>query len=287
MPTKNFIAELEELGLSTPEAQAYTTLLNHGSLGAAAVAQRSGIQRSNVYAVLSSLAEKGLIEAGTGYGSKFNAVLPDEALRLLMVREREKLVQRERLAEELAQRMAPFANASEAAPEELIQVLRNPRAVAERFERLELEAERQIDIFTKPPFFMRPGNPAEEKALRRGVKVRGLYEKAALEDPGVKPYFSKWITAGEEARIYDGELPHKLAIFDAQVVLMPLIRPGEQTKTLLIRHAQLAQSLSLAFQYVWDRAEAIANQKSAKANKTRGVRITDATSHRNDKPVRA
>jgi sugar-specific transcriptional regulator TrmB len=274
---ENFVPELQNLGLSTAEAQVYITLLNHGSLGAAAVAQHTAIQRSNVYAVLSSLAEKGLIEAGTGYGSKFTAQLPDEALRALMIRERETLAHHQRLADELAPRMAPFANASEAAPEELIQVLRNSNVVAERFERLEAEAKRQIDIFTKPPFFGGRGNPTLAKALRRGVKARSLYESAALEDPGVKPYFSGWITAGEEARIYDGELPHKLAIFDFQVVLMPLIKPGEQTKTLLIRHPQLAQSLSLAFQYIWDHSEPVWQQPRQKARSTKGVPMRQAS----------
>ena len=144
-------------------------------------------------------------------------------------------------------------------------MIRNPRAVTERFERLQLEAERQIDCFVKPPYFNRTGNQAEQKVLRRGVRVRGVYEKTALEDSGVKPYFHKWITAGEDARVYDGELPHKMVIFDSQVVLMPLIMPGEQMRALLIRNAQLAQNLSLAFQYVWDRSEAVAAARKASA----------------------
>ena len=71
----------------------------------------------------------------------------------------------------------------------------------------------------------------------------------------MKPYLADWLAMGEEARIYDGELPHKLAIFDSQVVLVPLIRAGEQTRTLVIRHAQLARSLSMLFQFLWERSE--------------------------------
>ncbi len=100
-----------------------------------------------------------------------------------------------------------------------------------------------------------------------GVRARSLYERQGLEDPGVKPFFSSWITAGEEARIYDGELPQKLAIFDSQIVLMPLIGPGEQMQALLIRHPQLAQSVRLAFEYIWERSEPVA--AAAKANTTK------------------
>jgi len=168
----------------------------------------------------------------------------------------------------LTEHLSSLAEPVEAEAEEVIEVIRNSRAVAERFERLVLEAEQQIEGFCKPPFFNRNRNPSEEKVLRRGVRVRALYEKAALDDPAVKPYFADWIKDGEEARIYDGELPHKLQIFDSKIVLMPLIRPGEQTKTVLIRHPQLAQSLSLAFEYLWERSKPVTAARETPIAKT-------------------
>ena len=254
---QSFVSELQQLGLSSAEAQIYTTLLNNGSLGAAAIASLTGLQRCNVYPVLWSLADKGLVAGGAGYGSTFTAVLPAKALPSLITREKETLSQREQLADQLVALITPLLPSEETTPKDLIEVLRNPQVVADRFQQLQLEARRQIDVFTKPPFFHRTGNPAQKNVLRRGVHARSLYEKAALEDPAVKPYIATWIGTGEEARVYDGELPHKLVIFDTQVVLMPLIKPGEQTRTLVIRHAQLAQSLSLAFQFLWERSEPI------------------------------
>jgi hypothetical protein len=66
--------------------------------------------------------------------------------------------------------------------------------------------------------------------------------------------------AGEEARVYDGELPHKLAIFDRQNILMPLVTPGHRGKILFIRHPQLAASLGMLFEFLWERAKPIALQ---------------------------
>jgi hypothetical protein len=124
-----------------------------------------------------------------------------------------------------------------------------------------LETENNMASFVKPPFFIaaakRASNPVLEKLLRRGVKVRAVYEKAALEDPAIKPHLSKWVAMGEEARVYHGELPHKLQIFDSKIVLLPLIRPGEPTKTLLVRHPQLAQGLTLAFEHLWERSKPV------------------------------
>jgi hypothetical protein len=63
---------------------------------------------------------------------------------------------------------------------------------------------------------------------------------------------------------------------------MPLIKPGEQTRTLVIRHAQLAQSLSLAFQFLWERSEPIApspkkKNRASKAFHTNGSKQTRAS----------
>lgn len=256
---------LERLGLSDAEARMYLMLLRKGGpFGASALAAATRIPRSTVYLTLNALLDRGLIEAEAGYAGRFSAVPADKALPSLIEREAEELVQRQNelaerrdLASELGAQLQAFAPLSENnLAAELIQVLRDPRAVRDRVAQLQLEAKRQIDVFTKPPYFNR-SNPGEHKSLRRGVRVRSLYERAALDTPEIKPLLAGWIAAGEEARVLDGELPHKLAIFDTEVVVMPLLMPGDQTRTLLIRHAQLAKSLGLGFEYLWDRAEPI------------------------------
>ncbi len=263
----DFLAQLTDLGLTKPEARIYLALAKQGSLGANALAAVIGVARPSVYPLINSLVDKGLVEAGEGYGSRFSLVPPRRGLPQLLIADREALSHRERLTEQLVARIADLEDRDEGSREELIQVIRSPRAVAERFDRLQLEAREQIQVFTKPPFFMRSGNPVQDKVLKRGVRARSLYEKAALEDAGIRPYLDKWVSAGEDARIYDGELPHKLVIFDSKVVLMPLIRPGEQTKTLLIRHPQLAQSLSLAFEHLWERSAPVHSGNSENNSK--------------------
>ena len=263
--TKKFITELQKLGLSQIEAQSYLALVNHGPLGATAIANLIGIPRSSVYPTLCSLTDKALIEAGAGYGTKFAAVPPAKALPSLIVREKQTLAKREQLADQLVELMAAMVPSQEIIPDELIQVLRNPQVVAERFDRLQLEAKRQIDSFIKAPFFCRLSNPAQEEAQRRGVRVRSIYEQAALQDGAVEPYLAAWVAAGEQARVYHGELPQKLAIFDNQCVLMPLMLPGDQMRALVISHPQLTQTLSMFFESLWKKAEPItpANGRNA------------------------
>lgn len=264
--------ELTQLGLTPTEAQIYLALIQNGPMGASAIAAATSLARTAVYPALGSLVDKGLVDAGEGYGSRFSVVPAEQALPHLMESDKEALLQRERLTSQILERISSMEELVETPPGELIQVLRSPRAVSERFERLQLEAERQIEVFSKAPYFNRDGNEAEQKVLRRGVRARAIYEKAGVEDPAIKPYFHKWIAAGEEARIYDGELPHKMVIFDSHVVLMPLFMPGEQMRALLIRNAQLAQSLSLAFEFLWERSKPLATalQEKMPTNSTRG-----------------
>ena len=274
---KALVTELKQLGLSAAEARIYLALLHNGGLSASALAHAIGAQRTTVYPILTSLAHKGIVEADEGYGSRFTAVAPDQALPFLIAREQEELLQRQRLAEEellqrqhladkLVEKLESTAGpASNNGETELIQVLRDPRVVAERFERLEMEVQQRMEVFCKPPVFIREGNPAQAKAILRGVRIRGLYERGHLDVEIVRSNLEKWLSDGEEARVYDGELPHKLAIFDRQTVLMPLITPSGQGRTLFIRNPQLAASLGMLFDFIWERSEPL----SAKTSKTR------------------
>jgi sugar-specific transcriptional regulator TrmB len=284
-------SDLERLGLSGAEAEIYLALSRGGGpLGATALADATGTPRTAVYPILTSLTQKGMVESGAGYGSRFTAVRPDKALPSLIAREREELLQRERLAEEellqrkrladeLVKQLESVAKATDTNGEaNIIQVLRDPRVMAERYSRLQQEVERQVDGFAKAPIMTVPlGNPAQAKAQKRGVRYRALYEKAVLEEPGVKPYLKAWIDGGEEARVFDGELPHKLAIFDQQIVLLPLIMPHNQTRTLVIQHPQLAQSLTLLFEFLWAQAMPLVLEPEGKTSTPVGPKQTKKT----------
>jgi sugar-specific transcriptional regulator TrmB len=256
------VAELTQLGLTPTEAQVYLALAQNGAMGARAIASATGLARTSVYPTLGSLVDKGLVDAGgKGYGSRFSAVPADRALAHLMVSDKEALLQREQLTNDVIGRISSLEEPVETASHELIQVIRSPRTVADRFERLHLEAKREIQGFVKSPLLLTsPENRAKKKAHRRGVRVRVIYEHAAItEDPLVKHYLATWVAGGEEARIYQGELPHKLRIFDHETVMMPLLMPGDQTRTLLIRHKHLAASLSMLFEFLWERSEPLAS----------------------------
>src|SRR5437588_8000102 len=171
----NYRSKLEQLGLSQPEAEIYLAVLQQGPLAAAAIAQETGIPRTSIYPNLCSLADKGLVEGGAGYGSKYAAVPPEQALAALVAREKQTIAQREQIADELAEVLAPLAADSESALDDTVQILRTPHLISERFDRLQLESERQMEAFVKAPILSpRLSNPPQKKAKKRCVQIRGL-----------------------------------------------------------------------------------------------------------------
>lgn len=273
--TEPLRTQLQEIGLLPAEAQVYLALVRNGALSGSGVAATAAVPRSSAYLTLHSLLEKGLIEGGAGSGSRFSVVAPDKALPALVMHAKEAMVAREDLALQLGRQLASLVEPSETAPDNLVQVIRSRRGVAERYERLQLEAQNSNEVFVKAPFFVAPGNPAQEQAGTRGVAVRAVYEQAVLSSPSVKPYLAEWIARGEEVRIFNGKLPHKLAIFDRKRALVHLSMPGDQMRTLLIQHPELAISLGIAFDSIWSRSvpykpgSSVANSRRPKIQKSK------------------
>ena len=202
--------ELTQLGLTPTEAQVYLALVQNGPMGASAIAAATGLARTAVYPTLGALVDKGLADAGEGYGSRFSPVPAEQVLPHLLAADKAALLHRERLTAEVIERISSLEEQAETAPDELIQVIRSPRAVAERFERLQLEAERSIDAFVKgPPSFGDPSNPIQEKAQRRGVHYRGLYEGGLLQESAMKARVLNWMENGEESRVFPGRTASK------------------------------------------------------------------------------
>lgn len=76
----NMINALRKLGFTPIEATVFVTLCEHGSLTGYEVAKLTGISRSNVYAALHSLQEKGKCEVSEGENTKYIALSKKELI---------------------------------------------------------------------------------------------------------------------------------------------------------------------------------------------------------------
>jgi sugar-specific transcriptional regulator TrmB len=248
---------LEQLGLSKTEARVYRCLLTQSPLAAATIADLTGTARSSVYLILRSLVDKGLIEAGAGYSSRYHALRPDDAIERLLDRSRAELVAQEKSAAAALPELAALYETNAGGGDgEVVEILRTPKLIGERFDRLQAEARSTIDIVVRGPIQVGGSNAGELAALRRGVRARAIYDQTVLADPAIGGQLSSWIASGEQARVYGGELPMKYALFDASNVVMPMVTPGVPgVVAIIVRNRELAAALGMLFETLWNGSE--------------------------------
>jgi len=270
------VGDLTSLGLTTYEAKAYLGLVRRDSATAAEVARLGELPRQRVYDVLASLVEKGLAVARPGPVVKYSASDPEQAIGRLVSDHRKQLSELERRAKDIVGKLAPAYRAGRAQtdPLEYIEVLRDRRAVNKRFAELQKAIEREILVFTKPPYATPVQDEVTGLEVARRHTARSVYELSAFDDPTFADGVRRFIEAGEEAR-FVSELPLKLVIIDESIVLFGMEDPvagASDVTIMVVEHAHLAAVLKIAFDAVWASAltfeeagEQVANRAATSA----------------------
>ena len=187
MDNNELVAQLTRLGLTSYEAKAYLTLIRRDSFTAAQVARQSGLPRQRIYDVLGSLVQKGLAAARPGTVVKYAATPPELAIELLLAAHREQLDQMERDARQMVTDLKPAFEAGQehTDPLEYIEVLRDRRAINERFAELQANVKKEILVFTKPPYATPPQENVEGLRVIRTHEARSMYEFSIFDDSAV------------------------------------------------------------------------------------------------------
>ncbi|HEY0733477.1 MAG TPA: helix-turn-helix domain-containing protein [Herpetosiphonaceae bacterium] len=261
---ENHINRLTQLGLNVYEAKAYTALLGKESFSATQVADISGVPRQRIYDILASLVERGLAISRPGrHGTKYAAVSPKTALSALLEREQQRLSRLETMTNELVDELSDQyqEGKEESSPLEYIEVLRGRTAINQRFAEIQANCQREILIFTKPPYARPPQENLEGlETLKRNIRACSIYEYSVLQNEETRQAVDFFISHGEEARFIE-HLPLKLVIVDEEIVMFAMEDPiaGRTDLTILvIEHKQLAQLVKIAFETLWGRGESFA-----------------------------
>jgi len=247
---------LTSLGLTSYEARAYLALIRRDSSAAAEVSRLSRLPRQRVYDVLTSLVDKGLATTRPGTPVKYSAADPQVAMQRLLAHHRAELVRLEGAAEQTAAELTPAYREGQrfTDPLEYIEVLRDAAAITARFNELQAAVEREINIFTRPPYAVPPAENVEGLKLVRERTARSVYEYSLFDDSGHVEAVRTFVQAGEQARFVES-LPLKLAIMDEAIVVFGLEDPHAGTSGLtlaVVEHPALAQILKIAFMDVWE-----------------------------------
>ena len=252
----DLVAQLTHLGLTSYEAKAYLTLIRRDSFTAAQVARQSGLPRQRIYDVLGSLVQKGLAVARPGNVVKYAATAPELAIDLLLTAHRDELSRMERDARGMVDDLKPAYEAGQVHtdPLEYIEVLRDRRAINERFAELQNAVKKEILVFTKPPYATPPQENIEGLEVIQTHEARSLYEFSVFDDPAVMRGVQRFVESGEDARFVP-ELPLKLVIIDETIVMFGMEDPvaGSSDLTIVVvEHQSLAKVLKTAFNAIWE-----------------------------------
>jgi HTH-type transcriptional regulator, sugar sensing transcriptional regulator len=249
------VRHLGELGLTSYEAKAYLALIRRDSFTAAQVARQAGLPRQRIYDVLGSLVQKGLASTRPGAVVKYAAEPPEMAVNQLLSQHRQQLEDLEKQAGAMVAELTPSFQAGQVHtdPMEYIEVLRDRRAINERFAELQASVKHEILVFTKPPYATPPQKNREGVEVARTHSARSMYEFSIFDDRAQVEGVRRFLEAGEEARFVP-QLPLKLVIIDVATVMFGMQDPVAGTTDLtimVIEHPSLAQLLKVAFEATW------------------------------------
>jgi sugar-specific transcriptional regulator TrmB len=248
---------LQNLGLNGYETSAYVALTRRGRATGAEVARLAGLPRQRIYDVLDGLVGRGLATVEPSRPAYYTAVAPNHAIGMLVEAHRAALAELERDAARAVALLTPAyrEGRSENDPLTYIEVLREPAAIAKRFGELQAGAQKELLIFTKPPYAVPPAENVEGlELLSRGVVARSVYERSVYDDTAVVEAVRRFVETGEQARVVD-HLPLKLVVIDERVALFTMEDPVAGAKDLtimIVEHPGFAGLLKLAFEHAWE-----------------------------------
>jgi hypothetical protein len=186
---------------------------------------------------------------------KYAATAPEIAIDLLLTAHRDDLSRMERDARGMVKDLKPAYEAGQVHtdPLEYIEVLRDRRAINERFAELQNAVKKEILVFTKPPYATPPQENVEGLEVIQTHEARSLYEFSVFDEPAVMRGVQRFVEAGEQARFVP-ELPLKLVIIDETIVMFGMEDPvagSAELTIVVVEHQSLAKVLKTAFDAIW------------------------------------
>lgn len=243
---------LDVLGMDELEERAYRRLVTVPSESVDHLARELGLELGAAAAALAALEEKGLVARSVAEPGHYVASPPAVALGSLIVQRQEDLRHAQLQLSALAE--AYRGGASERTLTDVIDVVRGPQAVAQRFAQLQRGAKREVLALVKTSVALVSAeeNVDEETAIERGVKYRVVLERDAFDKPGFFDVVTESVQAGEEVRVRES-VPLRLVVADRQLALLPLFPTGDDLGggALLVHPSGLLDALLALFDLVW------------------------------------
>jgi len=145
---EHMVSRLKELGLSTHEALTYTTLLTQPNITASTLCKETGIPDSKIYYALDGLSKKGMLIVQQGNPNLYRPIQPKEAVTNLKQQLTDKLSEKLKQADVLAEQLTPLYDSTEKPEElELAYIIRGQKNIVNRMKALIQTSKHEITVF--------------------------------------------------------------------------------------------------------------------------------------------
>lgn len=259
------IEKLQRLGLSKRESEVYLALLTKKEFTAPEIGKITSVSRNKSYEVLQSLVKKNLCTEKYKNGTKvFSGIKPDIALQNIISVYENELNEKKELTSQFRDELMKIHSANEESSGSLdyIEVFTDIGQVRERWESIERNTQKELLVFTKPPYSVSLEETlgVAEEVKKHKIAVKSIYEFSTLETLDEVNDLLKMIDIykklGEEAKIIE-ELPMKLAISDLNTTVFVLddkITMQPSMTTMVVEHPGFAIALKKVFDSYWKEA---------------------------------
>lgn len=250
---------LDALGLTPTESAVYEWLVPR--LSAAAEDLTPALLPTDAAArqVLAELEGKGLVSRSEEGADRFVAAPPTVALGALVRERRDQLRRAEATLAELVDSYRLVASGRPVG--DVVDVVTDRRAVAQRFRQVQAGAQQEVLAFVLTEVALVSGeeNVEEDQAVDRGVRYRVIAERAVLDRPGFLAAADQIAERGGGVRVTE-QLPGRLLVADRTLAMVPVGRPDPASAggALVIHASPLLDLLLDLFESRWQQASWVA-----------------------------
>ncbi len=246
---RDYLLDLQKLGLSDKEAKVYLASLTIGPDTAQNIAKRSGVNRATTYVAIKSLEGIGLISTFNKDKKQYFVASRPDNLFLLYDKESASLVEKRAITERLISELKPLYQKPE--KEAVVRYFEGKDGLMAMVKELLRESNQQTLRVVVPVDLHRKVFSPEERAklqefkLKKGIKTRVLYTKSDGE----------WPSSGDNER---KSIPGDRFPISCDMVIYPdkvrIASLGEKVSGILIEDKEIAKTLRAIFDLAWGNA---------------------------------
>jgi DNA-binding CsgD family transcriptional regulator len=249
---------LETLGLESHVEAVYRGMLTDPGVGVVDLGEQLGLDEAVVRDGLDQLVDLGLLRASRETRGGLRPVSLHLGVEVILRRQEEELARRqEQLARSRAAAAAAVAEYASLRPNTEVDGAERVVGLDAIQDRLEVLAAR----LTSECLAIAPGGaqssdsraasrPLDEDALRRGIRMKTVYQDSVRNDPETLAY-ARWLTEeGGQVRT-SPVLPSRLLVFDRTVAVVPIDPSNSRAGALCTRSPGIVASLMSLFEQTW------------------------------------